>query len=58
MKPFIIIVHVFKIVDGQAKCLLLRRCGKFLTGNWQMVAGKVHEGESATRCSSRHCLFR
>lgn len=48
MKPFIVIVHVFKIIDGQAKCLLLRRCGKFLAGNWQMVAGKVDEGESAT----------
>jgi dihydroneopterin triphosphate diphosphatase len=48
MKPFIVIVHVFKIIDGQAKCLLLRRCGKFLAGNWQMVAGKVHERESAT----------
>ncbi|HEV3269155.1 MAG TPA: NUDIX domain-containing protein [Candidatus Rhabdochlamydia sp.] len=48
MKPFIIIVHVFKVVDGQVKCLLLRRCSKFLSGNWQMVAGKVHEGESTT----------
>lgn len=48
MKPFIVIVHVFKMIDGQAKCLLLRRCGEFLPGNWQMVAGKVHEGESAT----------
>lgn len=47
MKPFIVIVHVIKTINGQAKCLLLRRCGKFLAGNWQMVAGKVNEGESA-----------
>ncbi len=48
MKPFIVVVHVIKVSDGQAKCLLLRRCGKFLPGNWQMVAGKVNEGELAT----------
>ncbi|MCI0382405.1 MAG: NUDIX domain-containing protein [Chlamydiae bacterium] len=53
MKPFIVIVHVFKIIDGLARCLLLRRCGKLLAGNWQMVAGKVHEGESAAVAARR-----
>lgn len=48
MKPSIFSVHIFKIIDGQTKCLLLRRCSKFLTGNWQMVTGKAQEGETAT----------
>lgn len=53
MKPFIVVVHIIKVIDGEAKCLLLRRCGQFLTGNWQMVAGKVHEGETATNGALR-----
>jgi len=53
MKPFIVIVHIFKMIDGQAKCLLLHRCGKFISGNWQMVTGKVHEGESAIAAAQR-----
>lgn len=53
MNPSIISVHILKICNGQAQCLLLRRCGKFLTGNWQMVTGKVHEKESATNAALR-----
>lgn len=47
MKPCVA-VHIIKICDNQAKCLLLCRSGQFLNGNWQMVTGKVHEEESAT----------
>ena len=47
MKPFVVAVHTFKICEAQVKCLLLRRCSKHLTGNWQMVTGKLHKEELA-----------
>ena len=53
MKPFIVIVHVVKLRGNEVKYLLLKRCGKFLTGNWQMVAGKVEEGETGTQGALR-----
>jgi dihydroneopterin triphosphate diphosphatase len=53
MKPFIVTVHIVKMREKDVKYLLLRRCGKFLAGNWQMVAGKVNEGETATKGALR-----
>lgn len=53
MKPRIVVVHVVQVNGNEAKYLLIRRCGKFLPGNWQMVAGKVEEGESTTEGALR-----
>jgi dATP pyrophosphohydrolase len=46
-------VFVVKIEDNQARFLLIRRCGKILKGNWQMVTGKVEEGETAWQAAIR-----
>lgn len=48
-----IAVHVIKMINNQAEYLLLRRCSKFLNGNWQMITGKVHEEESAIAAALR-----
>lgn len=56
MNPSIIAVHILKVYNGQAQCLLLRRCGKSLPGNWQMVSGKIHQKESAIRAALRELL--
>lgn len=53
IKPFHVVAYILKIEDGQAKYLLLRRCGKILTGNWQMVAGGIKSGETAFQAALR-----
>jgi dATP pyrophosphohydrolase len=53
MKPFIVVVYIVKLQGKKVEYLLLRRCGKFLPGNWQMVAGKVNEEETATQGALR-----
>lgn len=35
------------------KYLLIRRCGKYLPGTWQMVTGGIHEGEKAWEAGLR-----
>ncbi len=37
----------------QARYLLLRRCGKYLPGTWQMVSGGVLKGETAPQAALR-----
>lgn len=53
MKPNVVIVHIVKVRGNEVKYLLIRRCGKFLPGNWQMVTGKLEEGETATQGAIR-----
>ncbi|MBT7264817.1 MAG: NUDIX domain-containing protein [Waddliaceae bacterium] len=53
MEPNIVIVHVLKKYDNEWRCLLLRRCSKFLPGNWQMITGKVQEKETAIKAALR-----
>jgi dATP pyrophosphohydrolase len=55
IKPSIVIVHVIRINNGAAECLLLRRCST-LKGNWQMVAGKIEHGEKVVDAAKRELL--
>lgn len=50
--PYISAFIVFQ-KDENAKYLLLRRCGKYLTGTWQMVTGSILEGETAPQAALR-----
>ena len=33
--------------------LLIRRCGKYLPGTWQMISGGIENGETATQAALR-----
>ncbi len=50
--PFVSSYIVHKS-EGSAHYLLIRRCGKLLTGIWQGVSGGVHKGESAPEAAVR-----
>lgn len=51
--PRLVIVHVIQAWSNEKKCLLLRRCGAFMKGNWQMVAGKIKADETAVQAAIR-----
>ncbi|MEI8125515.1 MAG: NUDIX domain-containing protein [Parachlamydiaceae bacterium] len=53
IKPFHTVAYVMKIEEGKSQYLLLRRCGKYLYGNWQMVSGGIEEGETAWKAALR-----
>jgi dATP pyrophosphohydrolase len=53
IKSFCIAAYICKIEDMQAKYLLIRRCGKHLNGNWQMVSGRLEKGEKAWQATLR-----
>ncbi|CDR34233.1 NUDIX hydrolase [Criblamydia sequanensis] len=53
VKPFYMVAYMVKIYDGKSYYLLLRRCGKHLGGNWQMISGGIKEGETAWQASLR-----
>ena len=48
-----IAAYVCKIERGRGKYLLLKRAGRRLCGQWQMVAGKIERGESAAQAALR-----
>jgi dATP pyrophosphohydrolase len=52
-KIFCVSAFIIKMEKEQARYLLIRRCGKLLHGNWQMVSGKVEEGETAWEAALR-----
>ena len=43
--PKIVVVHVFWQNLDTSECLLIRQAKGKLQGNWQMVSGKVNDGE-------------
>jgi len=53
IKSFSIAAYICKIENETAYFLLIRRCGKFLNGNWQMVSGKIEKGETAWQAALR-----
>jgi dATP pyrophosphohydrolase len=53
IKSYCIAAYICKIEDKQAKYLLIRRCGKHLNGNWQMVSGRLEKGEKAWQAALR-----
>ena len=53
MTSFIDPYAVSAYVIHQEMYLLIRRCGKYLNGTWQMVSGGVHAGEKAWEAALR-----
>ena len=51
--PQAISVYIVHKNHTDAKYLLIRRCGPFLHGTWQMVTGGVHIGEKAWETALR-----
>lgn len=45
--------HVLGRIQGVPYYLLIRRCSPYLFGTWQMVSGKVEEGETAWQAALR-----
>lgn len=53
LKPSGIMAFIFKLDFDGYKCLLLRRCCKYLYGNWQMISGGMEKGETAHQTALR-----
>lgn len=49
----IIVVHVIWRQGDKVECLLIRQAKGALKGNWQMVAGKINEEETAVQGALR-----
>lgn len=53
-RPRHVVVFVVRInSDGKPQWLLMRRCGKYLNGNWQMVTGRIEANESTVSAAKR-----
>ncbi len=50
---FCISAYIIYRNGDESRYLLLRRCGKYLAGTWQMVTGGVHENEVAWQAALR-----
>ncbi len=53
VKPWGIDVFVVKNTESGPQYLLIRRCSKYLCGNWQMVSGKSEKDETAWQTAIR-----
>lgn len=53
IQPTHTVCYVARIINGQSEYLLMQRCGEYLKGNWQMVTGSIHEGETAWEAALR-----
>ena len=53
INPHCISAFVVHKTAESPKYLLIRRCGKYLPGTWQMVTGGVLEGETAPQAALR-----
>ena len=51
--PYCISAFVICITDQVPRYLLIRRCGHYLPGTWQMVTGGIDEGETASQAALR-----
>lgn len=56
LKPSGIMAFVLKADFEDYKCLLIRRCSKYLYGNWQMISGGIDEGELAYQTAFREII--
>ena len=52
-KPHCISAYILHKQQPNSKYLLLRRCGDYLSGTWQMVSGGIEEGETASQAALR-----
>lgn len=53
IRPFHAVAYLVKFEQGQPLYLLLRRCGDYLAGNWQMVSGGIESSETACQAAFR-----
>lgn len=53
IKPHCVSVHIVRQTSDGPRYLLIRRCGKTLTGTWQMVTGGIEKGETAPQAAFR-----
>ena len=51
--PHCISAYVVRQAPEGPRYLLIRRCGKYLPGTWQMVTGGIEEGETASQAALR-----
>lgn len=51
--PHCISAYVIRNTPEGARYLLIRRCGKYLPGTWQMVTGGVEPNETAVKAAVR-----
>ena len=51
--PHCISAYVIAQTGDGPRYLLIRRCGKFLPGTWQMVTGGIETGETAPQAALR-----
>ncbi len=53
IQPSHTVCYVVRMVNGVSEYLLMHRCGEYLNGNWQMVTGSIHTGETAWQAALR-----
>lgn len=51
--PYCISAYVICKTQEGPRYLLIRRCGKYLPGTWQMVSGGIEKGETAPQTAAR-----
>lgn len=51
--PHCISAYVIRQTAAGPRYLLIRRCGQYLPGTWQMVSGGIEEGETADSAALR-----
>lgn len=51
--PHCISAFVISHTPEGPRYLLIRRCGKYLPGTWQMISGGIEEGETASQAAWR-----
>lgn len=53
MNPVCISAYIVRHTAEGPRYLLIRRCGQYLSGTWQMVTGGIEEGETAVEAALR-----
>lgn len=53
LTPYCISAYVIQMTPAGARYLLIRRCGKYLPGTWQMISGGIEKGETASQAAVR-----
>ena len=53
ISPHCISAYVIHRTADTTRYLLIRRCGKYLPGTWQMVSGGIEQGETASAAALR-----
>lgn len=51
--PHCVSAYVVCRTSEGPRYLLIRRCGKYLPGTWQMVSGGIEDGETASKAALR-----